>query len=167
MTDKKLANLSILLVEDIRAMRLLIRTVLQTFGISHIVEAADGTAALKLLRTERVDVVITDLCMQPMDGIEFTRCIRRPDNNVNSFVPVLAVSSSTEAGRVKEAIDAGVTAFLAKPISVAELQKKLTMVMRPPRRLVTSENYCGPDRRRSTLPTRLRRRNTDFDIVEL
>jgi DNA-binding response OmpR family regulator len=79
----------------------------------------------------------------------------------------LAVSSSTEAGRVKEAIDAGVTEFLAKPISVAELQKKLTMVMSPPRRLVTSENYCGPDRRRSVLPTRLRRRNTDFDIVEL
>ena len=129
MSKTKLSGLTILVVEDVRAMRAIIRTTLRNFGIEEIVEASDGQAALEILRGQRVDIVITDTCMAPMDGIKFTRRLRQPKNGLNPHVPVLMVSGHTEVSRVKDALAAGVTAFLAKPLTPASLEKKLTAIV--------------------------------------
>ena len=126
MSNAKLAGLSVLIVDDIKAMRAIIRTTLRNFGIEQVVEAADGQAALEILSERQVDVVISDICMAPMNGIEFTRRLRQPNNGLNPFVPVLMVSGHTEVSFVKDAQAAGVTAFLAKPVTPANLLKKLT-----------------------------------------
>ena len=158
---------SVLIVEDFRPMRLLIRGLLHSFGIGSIVEVTDGLSGLEILRRQKVDVVITDIHMEPMDGIEFTRRLRRPNNGLNPYIPVLAISGDTEASRVKEAFNAGVTAFLAKPITSAALKAKLNAILHSPQRTVSARNYCGPDRRRSEVKTHKRRRATDGEIVEI
>jgi len=167
MSITKLSGLSVLIVEDIRAMRAIIRTTLRNFGIEQVVEASDGQAALDILRGRHIDVVITDICMEPMDGIEFTRRLRQPDNGLNPYVPVLMVSGHTEVSRVKDALEAGVTAFLAKPVTPANLQKKLMTIVESSPQPVQTRTYCGPDRRRSSVRTRKRRRASDNSVVNV
>jgi CheY-like chemotaxis protein len=162
MSHAKLSGLTILVVEDVRAMRAILRTTLRNLGIEEIFEASDGQAALNILRAQRVDIVITDVCMAPMDGIEFTRRLRQPKNGLNPHVPVLMVSGHTEVSRVKDALAAGVTAFLAKPLTPASLQKKLIAIVESPPQPVQTSSYCGPDRRRAAISTRKRRRACDL-----
>jgi CheY-like chemotaxis protein len=150
MPTSEIAHLSVLVVEDVRATRVIVRTILRSFGINDVVEAADGQEALSVLGQRHIDVVISDLCMEPMDGVEFTRRLRTPRNGLNPYVPVLMVSGHTEVARVRDAIAAGVTEFLAKPIIPANLEARLLAIVRSPKKRVSSKNYCGPDRRRST-----------------
>lgn len=164
MTNAKLSDMSILIVEDVRAMRAIIKTILFNFGIQNIAEASDGQSALEALRKQTADIVITDICMEPMDGIEFTRQLRRSDNGLNPYIPVLMVSGHTEVSRVKDALGAGVTAFLAKPVTPANLRKKLMAILEAPPQLVQTRTYCGPDRRRSSVRTRKRRRASDAEL---
>ena len=150
MPTSEIAHLSVLVVEDVRATRVIVRTILRSFGINDVVEAADGQEALSVLGQRHIDVVISDLCMEPMDGVEFTRRLRTPRNGLNPYVPVLMVSGHTEVACVRDAIAAGVTEFLAKPIIPANLEARLLAIVRSPKKRVSSKNYCGPDRRRST-----------------
>jgi two-component system chemotaxis response regulator CheY len=161
MPASEISHLSVLLVEDVRATRMIVRTILRAFGIYDVVEAADGQEALTVLGQRHIDVVITDLCMEPIDGVEFTRRLRRPRNGLNPYVPVLMVSAHTEVLRVKEAIAAGVTEFLAKPLVPAVLESRLLAIVRTPKKKVSSTAYCGPDRRRGNAKTGNSRRATD------
>ena len=83
MAASEIAHLSVLLVEDVRATRVIVRTILRSFGIYDVVEAADGQEALTVLGQRHIDVVITDLAMGPMDGVEFIRRLRTPRNGLN------------------------------------------------------------------------------------
>jgi len=162
MPNSEIAHLSILLVEDVRATRMIVRAILHSFGIYDIVEAADGEEALAMLSQRHIDVVITDLVMQPMDGVEFTRRLRTPRNGLNNYVPILMVSGHTDIANVKDAIAAGVTEFLVKPIVPANLEARLLSVVRTPKKRVRTQSYCGPDRLRSPRnATENRRRSTD------
>lgn len=149
MTNSEIAHLAVLVVEDVRATRVIVRTILRAFGIHDVVDAADGQEALKVLGERHIDVVITDLVTEPMNGVEFTRRLRMPRNGLNPYVPVLMVSGHTDIANVKEAIAAGVTEFLTKPIVPANLEARLLSVVRTPKKRVTTKTYCGPDRRRS------------------
>lgn len=166
MSDTNLAGLSVLIIEDIQATRAIMRTTLRNFGIDEIWEASDGQKALEILSTRSVDVVITDLLMEPMDGIEFTRRLRQPNNGLNPFLPVLMVSGHTEVSRVRAALDAGITAFLAKPVTPASLQCKLEAIVKSPAELIQSRSYCGPNRRRASVRTRKLRRASD-NVVDV
>ncbi|MFN9848676.1 MAG: response regulator transcription factor, partial [Alphaproteobacteria bacterium] len=68
--------LNILLVDDNHNMRLLLAEILRAIGVTRIFEAKDGAEGLKMMRDYPIDVVMTDLSMQPMDGIEFVRLLR-------------------------------------------------------------------------------------------
>jgi CheY-like chemotaxis protein len=149
MPESEIAHLSILLVEDIRATRLIVRTILRAYGIHDVVEASDGQEALAILGRRHIDVVITDLCMEPMDGVEFTRHLRTRSNGLNPYVPILMISAYTDVARIKDAIAAGVNEFLAKPITPAGLEARLIALVRTPKKRVSTKTYCGPDRRRS------------------
>jgi len=61
--------------------------------------------------------VITDWRMEPLDGLDLTRIIRTGEDSPNPFVPIIMLTGYTEVARVHEARDAGVTEFLAKPVS--------------------------------------------------
>ena len=129
-------------------MRALLRALLNSAGIKDIAEAAHGQAAIALLRERKSDLVLTDLAMQPMNGIEFTRHVRNSEMSPNPFVPIIMITGHTEKYRVEEARDAGVTEFLAKPITAHNLFTRIAEIVERPRAFVRCTGYFGPDRRR-------------------
>ena len=148
MPDGGFEKLKALIVEDNAHMRSLLRALLNSVGIWDIAEAAHGGAALQILRERKSDLVLSDLAMKPMDGLEFTRQVRNADASPNPFVPIIMITGHTEKHRVEAARDAGVTEFLAKPITAANLFARIAEIVERPRAFVRCESYFGPDRRR-------------------
>ena len=148
MPDGGFEKLKALIVEDNAHMRSLLRALLNSVGIKEIAEAAHGGAALQILRERKSDLVLSDLAMKPMDGLEFTRQVRNADASPNPFVPIIMITGHTEKHRVEAARDAGVTEFLAKPITAANLFARIAEIVERPRAFVRCESYFGPDRRR-------------------
>jgi CheY-like chemotaxis protein len=141
-------TLKALIVEDNAHMRALLRALLNSAGIKDIAEASNGRAAIDLLRERKTDLVLSDLAMKPMDGLEFTRHVRNHEHSPNPFVPIIMITGHTEKHRVEAARDAGVTEFLAKPITAQNLFTRIAEIVERPRAFVRCDNYFGPDRRR-------------------
>ena len=148
MESYNVSQLSVLVVEDNRHMRFVIRTILQGMGIRSVKEAEDGSDALKLLKTEDADVMVTDWLMEPLDGLELTRMIRTASDSANPYLPIIMLTGYTEIARVTEARDAGVTEFLAKPVSAKTIYERIVAVIESDRFFVDAGDFFGPDRRR-------------------
>ena len=144
------SRLRFLLIEDNPHMRRIVRTLLYGFGAREVYEAEDGAAGLEAFTSNLPDIVITDWVMPVIDGLELTQMIRQPDANTNPFVPIIMLTGHSERRRVTAARDAGVTEFLAKPISPNALYHRILNVVANPRPFIRTETYFGPDRRRST-----------------
>ena len=142
-------NLKALIVDDNVHMRSLLRSLLNSVGIKDISEAGNGLQAITVMREKKCDLVLSDMAMKPMDGIDFTRDIRNSESSPNPFVPIIMVTGHTEKHRVEAARDAGVTEFLAKPISAKGLYQRIVNVVANPRPFIKTKTYFGPDRRRS------------------
>jgi DNA-binding response OmpR family regulator len=91
--------------------------------------------------------------MPIFDGLELTQMIRQPGANANPYVPIIMITGHTEKTRVTAARDAGVTEFLAKPISAKALYQRIVNVVANPRPFIRTKTYFGPDRRRSVTST--------------
>ncbi len=142
------AGLRVLVVDDNIHMRTLMRSLLLSVGINQVLEATDGAQAFALLGDYKPDVIVSDLSMEPVDGIAFTQMVRTRSDSPNPFVPIIMVTGHTERSRVEAARDAGVTEFVAKPITSQNLTARITQVIDRPRPFVRSDGYVGPDRRR-------------------
>jgi two-component system chemotaxis response regulator CheY len=140
--------LKALIVEDNSHMRALLRALLNSVGITDIAEASQGQAAIEALRIRRPDLVLTDLAMKPMDGLQFTRYVRNDQNSPNPFIPIIMITGHTEKHKVEEARDAGVTELLAKPVTAGNLFARIAEIVERPRAFVRCQHYFGPDRRR-------------------
>jgi two-component system, chemotaxis family, chemotaxis protein CheY len=104
--------------------------------------------ALSTLHTEQIDIVLTDLSMAPVDGLEFTKMLRCAPDSPAPFVPVVMITGHSDRARVMAARDAGVNEFLVKPITSRALFDRFVSLIDAPRAFVRSEDYMGPDRRR-------------------
>ncbi len=148
MAEAGFETLKALIVEDNAHMRSLLRALLNSVGIREIAEAANGQSAIALLRERKSDLVLSDLAMKPMDGLDFTRRVRNDEHSPNPFVPIIMITGHTEKYRVQAARDAGVTEFLAKPITAHNLFSRIAEIVERPRAFVRCDDYFGPDRRR-------------------
>jgi two-component system, chemotaxis family, chemotaxis protein CheY len=140
--------LRVLVIEDNTHMRALLRSLMHAMGIEHITDRTDGAAGYEELRAQHFDFAVTDLSMKPVDGIEFTRLVRTAPDSPNPYVPIVMVTGHTERALVEAARDAGVTEFLAKPITAQNLYLRIAEIVERPRSFVRSASYFGPDRRR-------------------
>ena len=115
----------ILVVDDSPAMRELVRKGVNDSLRSNceIYEAADGEEALEAMAHEDFDLVVSDLNMPGVDGVQLVRRARE----LSCSVPVLMVAS--EADRAQEAIDAGANDCLAKPFSPEQLAEKIRRLL--------------------------------------
>lgn len=145
-------TLKILLVDDNQHARILVTEVLRSIGVQHVFEAADGSAGLQQLREHQIDIIFTDLSMQPMDGIEFVTRLRNAPDSPNQMAPVIMVTGHFTLARVSAARDAGVNEFLAKPLTARGVIERLQRVIEHPRPFVRTAGYFGPDRRRRDDP---------------
>jgi CheY-like chemotaxis protein len=144
--------LKILLVDDNHHMRVLLSEILRAIGVTHIFEASDGTQGLEMMRGRDIDIIMTDLSMQPLDGIDFTRLIRRSKDSPDQMCPIIMITGHSTLTRVNEARDAGVNEFLAKPLTAKGVIERISQVIDHPRPFVRSGDYFGPDRRRRADP---------------
>src|ERR1700712_4238239 len=148
MSGYRFDRLKILVVDDNVHMRKLVVTILQAFGALQIIEAADGAQALALLRDAQPDVIVLDWVMEGMSGLEFAKEVRTSPNTPNPFVPIIMLTGHTALDHVRQARDAGVNEFLAKPVSVKAILTRLIAVIEHPRPYVRTKAYFGPCRRR-------------------
>jgi two-component system chemotaxis response regulator CheY len=155
--------LKVLVVDDNHHMRVLLVEILRALGVRHLLEAADGDEAMTLMRAHRIDIIITDLAMAPVDGIDFLKLLRNSPDSPNPLCPVLMISGHSTERRVREARDAGVNEFLSKPVTARGVLERIGEIIEHPRPFVRCDTYFGPDRRRRQDPDYRgpRRRATD------
>lgn len=162
-------RLRFLVIDDNPHMRRIIRTLLHGLGTRDVFEADDGATGLDAYTHNIPDIVLIDWAMPVFDGLELTRMIRETDGNVNPYVPIIMITGHTEKNRVTSARDAGITEFLAKPISAKALYQRIVNVVAHPRPFIKTKDYFGPDRRRITNPNYPgpeRRQGGAADIIE-
>ncbi|MDX1945376.1 MAG: response regulator [Pirellulaceae bacterium] len=111
----------VLVVDDSGTMRKIIIRALNAVGISDTVEAGDGAEGLEKFKQSGVNLVLTDWNMPNKSGVEMAREIRALDRRV----PIFMITTEAEKTRVIEAIQAGVTDYLAKPFTAEVLREKL------------------------------------------
>ena len=114
-------KLRFLICDDNPHMRRILRTLLHSFGAREVYEAEDGATALEMYTHYVPDIVITDWSMPIFDGLELAQMIRQPESKGNPYAPIIMLTGHSEKRRVTVARDAGVTEFLAKPISAKGL----------------------------------------------
>jgi len=144
--------ISILIVDDNQHMRGILKELLRSAGVSDIKEAADPVEAYTYMKSSVVDLLLVDLAMPLIDGVEFTKMIRTNEDSPNPFLPIIMITGHSERSRVNAARDAGVNEFLVKPVTARSLMERLTLIVNKPRNFVKSPNYFGPDRRRRSDP---------------
>lgn len=149
-TGYNLEGLRVLVCDDSRQIRSLITSFLNGFGIKQVNDATDADEAFTRMIDFDPDLIITDWNMPPTDGLEFVKRVRISAESPNPYVPIIMLTGYTEMYRVKQARDAGISAFLAKPLSAQALYKRLTSVVDDQRPFVRNDLYFGPCRRTST-----------------
>lgn len=144
-------KLKVLIVDDSAEMRRLLKALLESMGVTEIVEARDGAKGLDAFASHRPDIIITDGAMQPMDGYEMTRLVRAAGNaeGANPDVPILMISGHVGRENVVHARDQGVTDYLAKPLSASMLYEAIIAAVSKPIHFVEKPGYRGPSPKRS------------------
>jgi CheY-like chemotaxis protein len=143
-----LRSLNVLVVDDHEHMLTIASTILRAAGIRSVYEASDGAAALSILGSKPVDLALVDYNMFPLDGDELTRRVRTGADGANIYMPIIMMSGHAEKSRIHAARDAGVTEFLAKPLTANSIIERIKAVILNPRPFVKIDTYCGPCRRR-------------------
>jgi two-component system chemotaxis response regulator CheY len=145
-------RLRFLVIDDNAHMRRILRTLLHGFGTREVYEAEDGAAGLEAFT----------------HYMELAQMIRQPGANANPYVPIIMFSGHSEKKRVVGARDAGITEFLAKPISAKALYERILNVVANPRPFIKTKTYFGPDRRRNVNPNYVgpeRRKGGKADVI--
>lgn len=149
--EYNIERLNFLIVDDNKHMCVLIKTILNAFGVRNVLDAGDGADAFKVLKHFPADIIICDWVMQPLDGLDFVRLVRTGKDSPNPYVPVIMLTGHTEMHRVMEAREAGVSEFLAKPVSPKKLYARIRSIIEHQRNFIKTKTYFGPDRRRQKL----------------
>jgi two-component system, chemotaxis family, chemotaxis protein CheY len=119
-------NMKILVVDDFSTMRRIVRNLLKELGFANVHEAEDGVDALKKLRAETFDFVVSDWNMPNMTGIELLREIR--GDGALKHLPVLMVTAEAKKENIIEAAQAGASGYVVKPFTAITLDEKLKKI---------------------------------------
>ncbi|MBI1778756.1 MAG: response regulator [Proteobacteria bacterium] len=130
----------------------MIQDILKMLGATGVRRVQDSTKAIKALREDNIDVMITEWELEPMSGLELIDYLRFSPDSPNRLLPVIMLTAHSEQEYVVAARDKGVTEFLAKPFTVDGLYRRLSSVIARPRSFVNAQSYFGPDRRRRQVP---------------
>jgi PAS domain S-box-containing protein len=113
-------RLKILLAEDNRVNQVLAVRLLEKRGHS-VVLVETGKAALKALQTESFDLALMDIQMPEMDGLEATARVREHERATGMHIPIVAMTAHAMTGDKERCLEAGMDAYISKPLSVKEL----------------------------------------------
>jgi two-component system chemotaxis response regulator CheY len=117
----------ILLVDDSREDRTLLKYHLKKMGFNDLVEAIDGASALALLKAGKIDLIISDRYMSEMDGLVFYGKLQEDDNLKN--IPFLLLTSENQKEKITETIRLGIRNYVVKPIDHESLERKIKRML--------------------------------------
>ena len=117
--------LDVLIVDDSAAIRKILQRVLRQteVPIGTVYEAGDGVEALETLRQQTIGLVLSDINMPNMDGLEFLTKMRA--EQVWQGIPVLMVSTEGTQAKVLEAVERGASGYVRKPFTAEQIKEKL------------------------------------------
>lgn len=120
-------DMTVLVVDDFATMRRIIRNILRDLEFKKILEAEDGTAAVDILKTQKVDLIISDWNMPKMTGLELLKWVRA--NEDTKDIPFLMVTAEAQKENVIEAVKARVSNYIVKPFTAQTLAEKLEKII--------------------------------------
>lgn len=115
----------LLIVDDSVAVRKVLQRLLRQaeLPVDQIIEAGDGQEALAALTGRKVHLVLTDINMPNMNGLEFLRRLKSDSNLCG--IPVIVISTEGGKSTVMEAVELGAAAFIRKPFTTEQIREKL------------------------------------------
>jgi two-component system chemotaxis response regulator CheY len=119
-------NMRVLVVDDFATMRRIVKNVLKQIGFTNIVEADDGTTALRVLKENQIDLIISDWNMPKMTGLDFLKTVRGDESTKD--VPFVMVTAEAQKDNVLQAVQAGVSNYIVKPFTADTVKEKLAKV---------------------------------------
>ena len=120
----------IVVVEDERVMSTFILNNLRRIGILDLYAFTDGSSALREVVRLKPDLILTDIHMKPVGGIEFVKQLRGLPDNRLSNIKVIFLSADSSPATVGEALPLGVAGYMVKPPSLANLAAKIEAALR-------------------------------------
>lgn len=120
-----MSGISALIVDDSSVMRKIVERALRNGGlpIANVFEASNGAEGLDVLREHAVDLVLSDINMPTMDGLEFLRQMRAQHLAPN--VPVVMITTESSEEHVREAIAAGAYGYIRKPFTAEQVKERV------------------------------------------
>ena len=117
--------LDVLIVDDSAAIRKILQRVLRQtdLNLGEIKEAADGIEAVEILKDRTFGLILSDINMPRMDGLQLLARIKEMDHLKN--VPVIMISTEGGQGKVMEAVKLGATGYVRKPFTADQIKEKL------------------------------------------
>ena len=114
-----------LIVDDSSVMRKIVERALRQAGLDPLVvhEAGSGVEGLEVLKATHVDLILSDINMPSMDGLEFLRQIRA--QNLAPGVPVVMITTESSEEHVKQAILAGARGYIRKPFTAEQVKERV------------------------------------------
>lgn len=122
-------GLRTLIVDDSSVMRKIVQRALRQagFAVGEVLEAGNGFEALDILRHETVDLVLSDMNMPVMDGLEFMRQLGAVENA--RAVPVLMITTEGSESHVMEAISCGAAGYIRKPFTPDQMKEHVMALL--------------------------------------
>jgi two-component system chemotaxis response regulator CheY len=120
-----MSEIRTLIVDDSSVMRKIVERSLRQAGLNlaTVLEAGSGTEGLEVLRVKQVDLILSDINMPSMDGLEFLRQVRA--QNLAPGVPVVMITTESSEEHVKQAILAGAQGYIRKPFTAEQVKERV------------------------------------------
>ncbi|MGC1421841.1 MAG: response regulator [Terracidiphilus sp.] len=114
-----------LIVDDSSVMRKIVERSLRQAGLESLVvfEAGSGVEGLEILKSREVDLILSDINMPSMDGLEFVRQLR--SQQLAPEVPVVMITTESSEEHVRQAIEAGAKGYIRKPFTADQVKQRV------------------------------------------
>jgi len=120
-------DIAILVVDDSSSARRIVRYYLKNMGYGACFEAENGRDALKVLENEKIDLIISDLAMPIMDGMDLLVTVRQ--HSVYGAIPFIILTANNEQDTLVKAVAAKVNHYIIKPFTAETLEEKVRAVL--------------------------------------
>jgi len=120
-------NMNVLIVDDYKTMLRIIENLLKQLGFKNVIQATDGSEAIKKLRDTPVGLIISDWNMQPMTGLQLLKEVRADEKLKTT--PFIMITAESKTENVIAAKEAGVNNYIVKPFNAETLKSKIVAVI--------------------------------------
>lgn len=122
-------TITVLIVDDSSVMRKIVERSLRQAGleIGHVFEASNGLEALAVMNEQKVNLVLCDINMPAMDGLEFVKQLPSVENAKG--VPVVMITTEGSEGHVVQALSAGARGYIRKPFTADQVKEHILPVL--------------------------------------